>query len=86
MLSPLPTTDHSLQTLKLLLWLMNWSEPYTQLVIFSNHPSIMYLPGAGLDPSSILSSWLFTIKDQCNKVRFSQARIQGLRKLFSMLS
>ena len=41
MLSPLPTTDHSLQTLKLLLWLMNWSEPYTQLVIFSNHPTII---------------------------------------------
>ena len=36
----------------------------------------------GLATNPILFSWLFTIKDQCRKVRFKQRHIQGLRQLF----
>ena len=43
-------------------------------------------PVTGLVTNSILFCCLFTIRDQCKKVRFQQTHNQGLRQLLLTLS
>ena len=49
-------------------------------------PQGHFLGSAGLVTNSILSCWLFKIKDWCKKVRFQLTHNKGLRQLFLMMS